>query len=64
MQNNTWSQKDVLVCSTLYTIMLTSLGLEQHQDIQGAVQNRDRWVETSHIDSTTYFQLSEMERLR
>ena len=39
-------------------------GLEQDQEIQGAVQNRDWWIETSHIDYTTYFQLSETERLR
>ena len=31
---------------------------------QGAVQSRDHWIEISHIDFTTYFQLSEMERLR
>ena len=37
-------------------------GLEWDQDIQGAVQNRDHWIETSHIDYTTYFQLSEKER--
>ena len=28
-------------------------------DIQGAIQNRDRWIKT--IDYTTYFQLSQTE---
>ena len=37
-------------------------GLEQDQDIQSAVQNRDCKIETNHIDYTTYISsLTEME---
>ena len=35
--------------------------LKQHRDIYDPVQNIDHWIETSHIDYTTYFQLSETE---
>ena len=47
VQNNTWSLKGASVCRTQTQ---SAPGLEQDQDIQDAVQNRDHWIETSHID--------------
>ena len=59
MQNKMWSLKSVSVIKR----PRSAPGLQQDQDIQGAVQNRDCWIKTSHIDYTTYFQLSEVEKL-
>ena len=53
VQNNVFTKGCV---SLLYTIR-SAHGLEQDQDIEGAVQNRNCWIKTSHIDYTTYFQL-------
>ena len=44
-------------CVSLYYKIIQTIsapGLEWVQDIQGTVQNRGRWVKTSHIDYTTY----------
>ena len=43
------------VCSTQY--IGQDVLLVWDQDIKSAVQNRDHWIKTTHIDYTTYFQL-------
>ena len=43
------------VCSTQY--IGQDVLLVWDQDIKSAVQNRDHWIKTTHIDYTTNFQL-------